>query len=328
MNTESSSLAVTQYSGAMKACLWLLSTEEGKAIEVLKYLSPEEILSIRQCALSLKNVPPEHLEAIHKEFVTKLEEKSLALQGSIDYLNKLTNKALGEDQASALFAPQTHLPQDPILQSIDTETIIAILSEEHPQIVTAVLASLGSKKAAEILWNLPESLRNSVAFRLGNFKSIPQNVLLKAQKMLAEKIPQISFKYNMNGARELALILNCLNSEQSSQILAAMPDEKFSQKVKEMMFTFEDITRLDKPSLMNLLKEVPAEKWVVALKASSQNLQDKIFSGMSQKASAVLKEEIELSPPFKISEVESAQAQVTSIALKLKSEGKLSVVDE
>lgn len=318
--------------GAVKAALWLLSAEEEVAVSTLQHLNSDEVRRLRQAAETLQKYSPDQLAAVHHEFRLLLEQQPLRVRGSLEYLSKLGAQAWGEAKAQALLRP-THekVPPATMLLEADIDALSLTLIEEHPQIIAAVLTTLTPERASEVMGKFPDAIKSEVLTRLARLKRVPQASLARAQHILSAGLPIVETQdYDVDGVRVAATLLNQIATEDANKLLQAVAQEKeeLASEVRQAMFTFEDLSKLDRKGIQTLLKDVPADKLLLALKAATDDLKQKIFDGLSKRASEMMKEDLAAMGPVKLADVEAAQGEVVTVALRLREEGKITVMGQ
>lgn len=317
--------------GAVKAALWLLSSEEETAVSTLQHLTSDEVRRLRLAAETMQKYTPEQLALVHHEFRRLLEQQPLRVRGSVEYLYRLGMQAWGEQKANILLRPvHEAVPPATLLIEADVETLAVALLEEHPQIIAAVLTTLTPVRAMDVLKKFPDAIRIDVLTRLARLKKVPQASLARAQQLLSAGLPVVDAQdYNVDGVRLTATLLNQVgDSEQVESLLKAIAEEKESlaTDVRAAMFTFEDIMKLDRRGVQTLLKDVPADRLLLALKAASENMKNKIFEGLSKRAAEMMREDLSVMGPTRLTDVEAAQNEVVAIVLRLRDEGKIAVI--
>lgn len=320
----------TPMSGAMKAALWLLSAEEEVAVGTLRLLTPEELRRLKQAAESIQKINPQELVRVHQEFKVILEQQPLRLRGSVNYLNKLAAQAFGEVSAQAMLrTPDEPLSPAAVLQEADVDTLAATLVEEHPQIIAAVLTTLPAARASNLLSKFEESVRAEVLARLARLTRVPQSALIRAQQLLSANLPVVQVKDQpVDGVRLAATVLNEVAQPEADKLLQSMAaeTEALATSVRAAMFTFDDLSKLDRRGLQALLKDVPADRLLLALKAASETLKAKIFEGLSKRAAEMMQEDLMAMGPTKLADVEVAQADIVKVAMRLRDEGKITIM--
>lgn len=317
--------------GPTKAALWLLSVDEELAVEILSHLNDAEIAQLSAAVKSIPKTTPAELTAIHHEFNQNLALDPLALNGGFDYLGRIASKALGEDRANEVLGIKDAQAADqPPLETADLDILSSILKDEHPQVVAAVLANLNPIRGAELVKKLPESLKKDVVLRMASLSRIPRTTLLAAENVLSEALPASQgADKEVDGIRTAAQLLNNLDNIVSDEILQAMEDNETqaptAKKIRQAMFTFEDLGALDRKGFSTLLKEVESSQLLKALKTASNDIKDKVFASLSKRAAEMLRDDLEVMGPVRLAEVSEAQQSIVTVALQLKQEGKLMI---
>lgn len=317
-------------SGALKAALWLLSADEEVAVGTLRLLNADEMRKLKEAADTIQKIKPEELVRVHHEFKVILEQQPLRLRGSVKYLNRLAGIAFGEGAAQAMMrAPEEPMSPAAVLQEADLGTLAATLVEEHPQIIAAVLTTLPATRASTLLSKFEPEVRAEVLSRLARLTRVPQSALVRAQQLLSANLPVVEVKDQpVDGVRLAATVLNEVDGAEADKMLQtlATETEALATSVRAAMFTFDDLARLDRRGLQALLKDVPADRLLLALKAASDTLKAKIFEGLSKRAAEMMQEDLLAMGPTKLTDVEVAQADIVKVALRLRDEGKITII--
>ena len=313
--------------GAVKAALWVLSADEELAVDTLANLDEGEIRRLHDVVQRLGETTSEQLDAIHQEFRTQLKPGLLHLRGSQSYLTRLATRALGEERATRLLTtrPERTDPSESLGRA-DLDVLTPVLAAEHPQVIAAVLTSLDSHRSAEILPRLPEAIRGEVVRRMAQLVRVPRSALAEVERVLAAGLPvDADGDADVDGVRQAALILNQLEGPVADSVLAGLKDEELMGTLRRAMFTFDDLVSLDKRAFQVLLKEVPSEQLLTALKTASEKMREQVFASLSKRAAEMLKDDLEVMGPVRLADVEQAQQAIVDQALRLRNEGKLAI---
>lgn len=328
-----SDVELSSLEGPEKAALWILSVDEEVAAKVIAELDGTELQVLRDAVARVKKAKPEQIAAVHGELIASLDTPRLALHGRESYLMKLAEK-------SPAFADAFGTPEEkqkkkaaeeakqPTIADADPEALAAILEEEHPQVVAAVLARLDPKHAAKVLKHMSTAAMTTIVSRLAKIKTIPEPALEAAEKILVEQLPQAAgADVAFDGTRIAGLLLNQLGPETADKVLASVGEDtpEVAAKVRRAMFTFDDLAKLDKRGMQTLLKSVDNAQLLVAMKTSSDDLKGKIFDSMSKRAAEMMRDDLELLGPQRVSDVEAAQEAIVGVAMTLRTEGKLNI---
>jgi flagellar motor switch protein FliG len=325
---EPSTAAAVELSGPEKAVLLLLSLDEGAAASIVAELGPDDVRRLREVAGSMKSVPASALDRVYDEFVRRSQVAVAVPKGGLSYLRKLSSRALGETTTQDIFedSPPTALAR---ISSTDPATLAALLEGEHPQLVAAVLSQLPPEKAAIVLEGLPDDVRATALKRLGALTEIPTGLLEEVANALLSELPNSDPQraIPVNGVRQSAQLVRNLSKEACEALLGEVENdnEELATAIRRAMYSFEDLKLIDPRSMRELLKSVPGDRLTLALKTASETMRTHIFSGMSKRAAERMLEDLEMLGAVKLSEVEQAQMEIVEIALRLESEGTLSL---
>jgi len=315
--------------GLQKGATLLLSLGEDDAAAVLRHLGPREVQKLGEAMAALKSVPHEQVEEVLDEF-TSVTGEDAPLSADEQTVRTLLVKALGEDRAGHLLS---HIAQAGDIAGIeslkwmDAASVADLVKDEHPQIVSAILAHLEPDHAGAIVKLLPERLRSDVLLRIATLDAVQPEALHELNEALARLLsgPQSARKTALGGVRSAADILNFVGAAQQTAIVDAVReyDPELAQKLLDEMFVFENLIDIDDRGIQLLLREIQSESLILALKGASEALREKIFKNMSQRAGDMLKEDLEAKGPVRLSEVEREQKEILKVARKLADEGQL-----
>lgn len=315
-------------SGPEKAVLLLLSLDEGAAASIVAELGPEDVRRLREIATTMKSIPASALDSVYDEFVRRSQNAVAVPKGGLSYLRKVSSRALGESTTQDIFedSPPTALAR---IASTDPATLAALLEGEHPQLVAAVLSQLPPEKAAVVVEGLPDDVRATALKRLGALTEIPTGLLEEVATALLSELPNSDPQraIPVDGIRQSAQLVRNLSKEACEALLGEVEtdNEELATAIRRAMYSFEDLKLIDPRSMRELLKSVPGDRLTLALKTASEPMRNHIFSGMSKRAAERIVEDLEMLGAVKLSEVEQAQAEIVEIALRLESEGTLSL---
>ncbi len=315
-------------SGPEYAAILLMALGESDAEGVLKYIEPEEVQSIGEAVNGLPKISQSAIAGALDKFVEDVQDESSL--GGGQYFQDLLVRALGREKAGNVLA-QIEQENRPIglesLKWMSARSVAKIISNEHPQVIAAVLSVLQRSHAGEVLGFLPEDVRADVLVRVIELDSIHPEALEELDEIIAQ-----SFQENpghlltdVGGIKTGAEILNVVPTAMEEKILEQIEElqEGMSEKIKAKMFIFESLLGADDRGMQTLLREVPNERLLLVLKGASEEMKDKVFKNMSKNAADLLKDDLEASGPVRLTEVEEAQREVLTIATKLTEEGRM-----
>jgi flagellar motor switch protein FliG len=316
-----------------KAAILLLSLKEDTAAQVMKNLRPAEIRRIGKYMNRISDIPSDTLNAIAKEFCILAREKGGTISVGHEQPKNIVIKALGEKAAQDIIndvenAKRNDNPIIDKLQDIDPKILADFTRTEHPQTIALIMAHLKPEQAAQILNDFSPAMQFEITKRMATLKSVPYEFIEEVAKTLEKEIVIGQGADQQIGGPQLAAeILNRLNraSENSIMISLEETDPDLAMQIRNFMFTFEDVLKLDDKSLQELLREVSGEDLARALKLVDVGLREKIFKNMSKRGAEMLKEDIEMMPPIRLSEVEASQRTILEITKRLETEGKITI---
>ena len=316
--------------GLEDAAILLMSLGEEEAAQVFKHLAPKEVQKLGETIAKLKTIPRDRVEKVIEKFDDAASQDSMLVTNTDEYVKSVLRKALGEDKANLLI--------DRILQGSDTTgieslkwmdpgSVAELLRNEHPQIVAAILVHLEFDQAAEVLKSFSERHRNEVMVRIATLDGIQPSALKDLNDVMSKVLAggDRMKKSNLGGVKTAAEILNMMGTVVETSVLDFVreADGELAQKIMDNMFTFDDLEKIDDKGFQSLLKEVQSDSLVLALKAASPELRDKVFRNMSSRAAESLKEDLESRGPVKLSEVEAEQKEMLKIVRRLVDEGQI-----
>lgn len=315
--------------GIKKCAILLMTLGEEGASEVFKYLSPKQVQKLGHAMADLQSVNRIQVERVLREFMDIASERA-SLGGSDDYIRSVLTKALGSDKASNLIERILHGGDTSGIESLkwmDGSSVAELIKNEHPQIIATILVHLDREQSSEILGHFVERLRNDVVLRIATLDGVQPSALKELNEVLTKLLSGASNikKTALGGVRAAAEILNYVGSANETSIIASVRDydPELAQKIQDEMFVFENILDLDDRSVQLLLREVQSESLIVALKGTSEELREKIFKNMSQRASEMLRDDLEAKGPVRVSEVEAEQKEILKVVRKLADEGQI-----
>lgn len=324
--------ASTSMDGAQKAAIFLMVIGEGPAADVMKHLGPREVQRIGVAMSELEVVSPANVSSAVVEFTQLVRQHTGIGIGTEDYIRTVLTNALGEDKASGVIDRILLSGNSKGLESLkwmDARAIVELISFEHPQIIAIVLSYLDSDQAAEILSELPEDSRADLLLRIATMDGIQPAAMRELNDMLEQQLRGGAGgqQSSMGGVKCAAEILNFVDRGIEAKISEQISesDAGLAEQIQDLMFTFENLADIDDRAVQTLLREISTDNLVVALKGTDETLQEKIFSNMSQRASEMLREDLDAKGPVKVSEVEMAQKEILGIARRLADEGTISL---
>jgi len=321
-------------SGVERAAILLLTLGESEAAEILKHLGAKDVQRLGRSMAELANVSRDEVRNVLGQFTTAIEQQTSLGVSNEDFVRKVLVNALGEDKAASLMDRISLGGQRKGLDALkwmDAKAVADLVRTEHPQIIAIVLSYLDSEQAAEVLGCLPEGLRSDLVMRVATLDGIQPSALAELDEMMEKQFAATggaSGKSSaLGGLRTAAEMVNLLDSSVGTTVMndIGKTDEGLSQKIQDLMFVFEDLLEVDDRGMQELLRQVPADKLLIALKGADETFKTKVFKNMSQRAAEMLKGDLEAKGPVRLADVEAAQKEILLAARKLSDEGTIAL---
>ncbi|MEN6625617.1 MAG: flagellar motor switch protein FliG [Candidatus Sumerlaeia bacterium] len=318
--------------GLDKAAIMMLSFDESSASEVLKLMEEREIQRITGHASRLRKINMEQINSVREEFLVRLSDSSpLLISQAREQLKVILKKILPPERYEKfieIVETGDELSEGfDSIKWIDSQSIASFLSHEHPQTIALVLAHLETDKAAEVLMGMPKPLQSDIILRIANLDRINPELVKEVQEVMITEIMAsgASKSRRVGGSHAVAEILNNLDGQTEEAIFNAMEetDSEMAETIRELMFVFEDLVKIDDRGLQLVMKEVTNDVLTLALKTAPEELRAKIFKNISSRAAEMIKEDLATMGPAKLSDVEKAQQEIVKICRRLEAEGKL-----
>ncbi len=319
----------TEQNKKKKIAAIMLALGDEVASKVLKYLDEVDLHMLGNEMTFMDRVSPDELKKYMNEFLRELG-KEPEIEGGLDHIKSILVKAFGEEKAKSMLEKiGTPLKKVPFytLANIDPKMIANFIKNEHPQTIAVILAHLDGMQGAEVLANLPENLQTDVVLRIARLETVSPEVVNELEKALEEEVKSAggAESHQVGGVEPVAEILNNVPKELEQKIIGTIEETypDIAEEIRKKMFVFEDLVYVDDRGIQSILKEVSNEDLLLALKTATEEIKEKIFKNMSQRAADMIKEDLESMGPVKLSDVEKAQQNIIQIAKKLEDEGKI-----
>jgi flagellar motor switch protein FliG len=316
--------------GPEKAAIIILSLGEENAAKLFSYMTDDEIKEISQVMANLGNISSNLMERLFVEFAEQMSSSG-AVMGTLESTERLLMKVLGRDKVDNIMedirGPAGRTMWDK-LANVNESVLANFLKNEYPQTVAVVLSKITPDHASRVLGQLPESFAMEVIMRMLRMEAVQKDVLDDIEKTLRTEFMSNLARTNRRDAHEMmAEIFNNLDRASEAKFIAALEERNrdAAEKIKSLMFTFEDLSRLAPPAVQSLLRIVDKAKLPVALKGASEELRELFFSNMSERASKLLKEEMAGLGPVRLRDVDEAQAALVSTAKELAAKGEIDI---
>ncbi|GLP94973.1 flagellar motor switch protein FliG [Paraferrimonas sedimenticola] len=317
-------------SGLERTAILLLSLSESDAAKILKNLEPKQVQAVGRVMAAMEDFSQEKVTAVHRQFLDQLQQFSTIGFNSEEFVRKALTTALGEDKAGNLIEQIVMGKGAKGLDSLkwmDARQVASIIQSEHPQIQTIVMSYLEPDQAAEIMAQFPEPVRLDLMMRIANLEEVQPAALQELNDIMEKQFAGQAGAQaaKMGGLKAAADIMNYLDTGIESQVMDAIrdSDEEMAQQIQDLMFVFENLIDVDDRGIQTILREVPQDDLMKALKGTDETLKEKILSNMSKRAADMMREDMEAMGPIRISEVEAAQKDILTVARRLADAGEI-----
>lgn len=325
--------ANSKLSGTQRAAVFLMALGEDEAGQVLRHMTARDVQSVGAAMAALKNINREQADAVLDSFTRVIEQQTSIGVGAEDYIRKMLINALGEDKASGLIDRILLGRSSKGMESLkwmDSRAVAEMIGMEHPQIIAIILSHLEPDQAADVIGFLPQRNRSDVIMRIATLDGIQPHALQELDDVMERQFSGNNNKFKSNtvgGYKAAANILNAMETASEAALMESIRkvDDGLGQKLQELMFVFDDLGRMDDRSLQTLLREVSSDRLVIALKGAEQGLRERIFTNMSKRAAEMLRDDLEVKGPVKLSEVDAAQKELLLSARRLADSGQISL---
>jgi flagellar motor switch protein FliG len=317
--------------GPEKAAILLLSLSEEQTAKIFQHMDDDEIMELSQTMATLGKVSPNVVERLFVEFAEQMTSTN-ALVGTQDSTERLLMKAgIGKDRISNIMeeirgpAGRTMWEK---LGNVNEEILASFLQKEYPQTVAVVLSKVTTDHAARVLAMLPDNFALEVIHRMLRMEAVQKDILDEVEKTLRTEFMTNLARTQKKDSHELiAEIFNNMERAVESRFMEELeksaPDS--AEKIRSLMFTFEDLANLDPSGIQTLIRAVDKDKLPIALKGSTDTIKDLFFSNMSERAAKIMKEDMAAMGPVRLKDVEEAQQYVVNVAKDLESRGEITI---
>ena len=321
---------VSKLEGVEKAAILLLSLSEEDAAQILKHLEPKQVQKLGAEMARIDDMTQAKITAVHKNFIDEIQNCSTIGFQSQDFVKRALTAALGEDKAANLIDQILMGSGAKGLDSLkwmDSKQVASIIRNEHPQIQTIVLSYLEPEQSAEILSQFPEKVRLDLLMRVANLEEVQPAALQELNEIMEKQFAGQAGTQaaKMGGLKSAADIMNYLDTNIEGQLMDAIreQDEELSQQIQDLMFVFDNLVDVDDRGIQAILREVQQDSLLKAIKGADEELKNKITANMSKRAAEMLVDDLEALGPVRISEVETAQKEILSVARRLADAGEI-----
>ncbi len=319
-------------SGPEKAAVIMLALGNDHGAQLWPLMDDEEIRDISMAMASLGKIDPEVIELLVVDFATQMSSTG-TIVGSMDSTERLLRDILPQDRVDTILeeirGPAGRTMWDK-LSNVNEMVLANYLRNEYPQTVAVVLSKIRSEHAARVLSSLPEDFALEVVMRMLRMESVQKDILDKVERTLRVEFMNNLARTNRRDSHELmADIFNNLDRNAEGRFMASLEERNrdAAEKIKALMFTFEDLLRLDPGGVQTLIRSVENNRLALALKGSSDSIRDLFFSNMSERAAKILREDMDAMGPVRLRDVDESQSEIVATAKDLADRGEIMLAD-
>lgn len=312
------------------AAVLMLLLGEQEAANIISYLSPKEVQPLGAAMVSVADISQEAINAVLDDFIYTIKKQTNLALGVTDYVETVLKRALGDDKAASVLGrilPGQSSKGLDVLRWMDSRSIAEMIRAEHPQVTAIILSVLEADVAAEVLNYLPIESRPEIVARVANLDTVPPSAMQELERIMAKQfsVSSSSVSSSLGGVKTAAKILNFTKSTPLGKIITGVTamDGELAQKIQDSMFTFDNLVTCDNRSVQALMRAVPTDLLMVALKGADDGVKGRFFDNMASRARAIFIDDMEAKGPMRLADVEEAQKQVMRIARKLADSGEM-----
>jgi flagellar motor switch protein FliG len=319
-------------SGKQKAAVLLITMDMEVASKIFQDLDLEEVEQIAVEITNLKDISNEIIEEVIEEFYGLITASNYLVEGGLDYAQTLLEKTYGSDRAREIIEKirvLTTVKGFNVLKKSDPQQLANFLAKEHNQTIALILSHLTPDQSAEVLDEFPEEMRGDCIMRIASLGKVSPQIVSEIEDIV-DKIAEGTMSKNLASTGGMQLVANILNKTNTASAKAMIDmietkNEGMALEIKRKMFLFEDIVGIDDKGVQRILRDVDKRDLALSLKASDEKVRQKIFKNMSERAAAVVKEELEFMGPVKLKEVESAQMRIVDVIKLLEAQDEIAI---
>lgn len=319
-----------QLTGIEKASIIMMSVSQENATKMFNLMHDDEIKEISQTMSNLGTVNPDVVEKLFYDFTNSISD-TLSFVGNVDNTEKLLATALGKDRVDSIMedirGPAGRNTWDK-LSNISEEVLASYLKSEYPQTVALVVSKLLPAHAAKVLAILPQDFTSEVILRMLDMDNVKKEVLESVEKALrAEFISSIAKTQKYDGNEMIAEIFNNFDRVNEAKYMEMLEEQnpESAERIKNLMFTFDDLIKSDQQGIQALLRTADKSKLAIALKGTNDEVKDLFINNMSARASKILVEDMEAMGPVRLRDVDEAQTELIVVAKGLIDKGEMNL---
>ncbi|MCG8589713.1 MAG: flagellar motor switch protein FliG [Proteobacteria bacterium] len=324
------SVAYEKLSGSEKAAIVILSLPPDAIRKLLSRMENNEVERILAAVSRCEEISPTVQEKVLADFREAIGSGELSIRGGRHRAFELVNSTLEPDRAEQIVEKlgRDERRVDWTLRNYTPEFIAAAIADEHPQTIAVILAQIPADRGAAVIAALPDTVQPDVVLRLADLETVSGDTIMELEEELAVMFErEVGASARLGGTEVAAKLLNGVPKSECATIMEGVDTKapELAGEIRKRMLTFNDLEGVDSRGFQTLLREIPTEDLVIALKTATDEMREKVFSNVSSRAAEQLREESDLLPPMKLSEVERVQMEIVDVARRLEEEGRLTI---
>ncbi|MDP2902075.1 MAG: flagellar motor switch protein FliG [Methylovulum sp.] len=323
-------MATKELNKTERAAVLMLAIGMDRAALIFKHMNRREVQILGTTMAGIGEITPEMMDQVVEEIIIDVKSRTSLGMDTDTYIRTVLISALGPDKANSIL--------DRILQGgstkgieqlkwMDSRSIADMIRQEHPQIMATLLALMDGDQAAEVLMYLPENARADLVMRIATMKGVQPGALRELDEIMEKQLTgsENVKATSLGGVDAAANILNYMEGSSSDLVMGEISEirAELAQEIQDKMFVFEDLSSMSASDMQTMLREIPTGQLLLALRGSSQDLKEKVFNNMSRRAAEILRDDLEASPPARLSDVEAAQKEILSVVKRLVDSGDI-----
>lgn len=316
--------------GTDKAAILLLYLGPEATAKVFEHMDDSEIKQISKSMARLGHVPHSTIQEVVNEFTEMTNPETGIFSQGEEFVRKILEQTLGVQKAEMLLkeiSSASFGDMVDILANLDGKTIANFLSQEHPQTIAVILAKLRAKQTGEIIAMLPQELQAEVVMRIADVDQVSPEILEDIDEVIKRELTAMGGiqRYKVGGVEKVVDMFNYLDRSKEKQILDKLDvlNPPLAEVIRKHLFTFDDIFKLDDRSIQGIMRELSNDTLTLAMKTAPDEIKEKIFRNISSRAAEMIKEDLEVMGPVRLSDVEKAQGEIIKIVRRMEEEGKV-----
>jgi flagellar motor switch protein FliG len=321
---------IRSLTGAERAAVLMLSLGEEHSAKIWSLMDEEEVKEVSQVMSNLGSISSNVIEKLLVEFVSQMSGTG-SLMGSYESTERLITRFMPQDKVAQIMeeirGPAGRTMWDK-LANVNESVLANYLKNEYPQTVSVVLSKIKPEHAARVLGALPEEFALEVVQRMLRMESVQKDILDKVEQTLRiEFMSNLARTAKRDSHEHMAEIFNNFDRQTESRFITALEERSrdSAERIKALMFTFEDLGKLDPGSIQTLLRHIEKDKLGLALKGATDGLRDVFFSNMSERAGKILREDMEAMGPVRLKDVDESQMRMVNVAKDLANKGEIMI---